>query len=43
MKVRPSISIDADLLNAIKQMADEQGRTLSNMIEYLLRIAVQGK
>lgn len=41
MKAKPSISIDEQLLETIREMAAEQGRTLSNMIEFLLRKAVE--
>lgn len=43
MKVKPSISIDENLLKQIKDMAAEQGRSVSNMIEFLLRKALEDK
>ena len=43
MKVKPSISIDEELLKEIKEMAAEQGRSVSNMIEFLLRQALKDK
>lgn len=43
MKRAFSITVDEKLIDQIKAMASEEGRSLSNMIEYLLRIAVERK
>lgn len=41
MKKPFSITIEEDLYNRLKELADQEGRNLSNLIEYLLRKAVE--
>jgi len=36
MKTRITISLDAEVLAALRQQAEESGRSLSNLINYLL-------
>ena len=36
-----SITIEKDLYYRLKEMAEKEGRTLSNLIEFLLRKAVE--
>lgn len=43
MKAKQNISIDENLLARLKEMAIEEGRSLSNLIEFLLRKAVEDK
>lgn len=43
MKAKQNISIDEDLLARLKEMAVKEGRSLSNLIEFLLRKAVEDK
>lgn len=43
MKKPFSITIDEELYEKLKEMAEEQGRTISNMIEFLVRKAVDQK
>ena len=43
MKRAFSITIDESLYERLKRLAEEDGRTLSNLIEFLLRNAVAGK
>lgn len=43
MKTNQNISIDAELLEKLRIMAEEDGRSLSNMIEFLLRKAVEDR
>ncbi len=43
MKTNQNISIDESLLNDLKKMAEEDGRSLSNLIEYLLRQAIKNR
>lgn len=40
MKTNQNISIEESLLAKLRQMAEDEGRSLSNMIEYLLRQAI---
>lgn len=43
MKTNQNISIDENLLADLRQMAEDEGRSLSNLIEYLLRKAIKDK
>lgn len=41
MKKRFSISMDEELVERLQKMADEEGRPLSNLIEFLIRKAIE--
>lgn len=43
MKKPFSITIEEELYNKLKEIAEEEGRNLSNLIEFLLRKAVENK
>lgn len=43
MKTNQNISIEENLLARLRQMAEDEGRSLSNLIEYLLRQATKEK
>ena len=43
MKTNQNISIEEKLLADLRKMAEEDGRSLSNLIEYLLRQALKDK
>lgn len=43
MKVAYNLRIDEDLKKNLEQMAQEEGRSLNNMINHLLRCAVVSK
>ena len=40
-KVKPSISLNADLYDKLKAMAEEENRSLSNLIEVLILKALR--
>lgn len=40
MKDRVNMTLDADLVKRLKKMADEQQRTISNLVNLLLRQAL---
>jgi metal-responsive CopG/Arc/MetJ family transcriptional regulator len=37
MKKRFSISLEEDILKQVQELAEKEGRNLSNMIEYIIR------
>lgn len=41
MKIKRNISIDKDLMQQVIVMAKEEGRSVSNMIEFLIRKAIE--
>ena len=41
MKIKRNFSIDEDLMRLVIEMADKEGRSVSNMVEYLLRKAIE--
>ena len=43
MKKAFSITIDEELYNRVKELAEKEGRTISNLIEFLLRDAIDQK
>lgn len=43
MKKRFSISMDEELIKLLQKKAAEEGRNLSNMIEFLVRKAIDQK
>lgn len=40
MKQIISLSIDEDLMTVLRSMADQEGRSVSNLVEYLLKKAL---
>ncbi len=43
MKTNQNISIEENLLARLRQMAEDEGRSLSNLIEHLIRQAIKEK
>lgn len=37
-----SLSIDEELIARLKELAEKEGRSVSNLVEYLLRNALEG-